>query len=268
MTAPTYAVYAIKYAELSRRTCENFTDGDPHDTSLMPLNYYVWAVVGQQRTIIVDTGFSATVGARRGRVITHPVEEGLGALGISPENVTDVVITHLHYDHAGNDELFPDATYHLQDDEMRYATGRCMCHHEISKAFEADDVARMVHRVFSGRVQFHDGDAMLAPGISLHRIGGHTMGLQAVRVETQRGSVVLASDASHFYAHMETGRVFPIVYNVGELLDGYKRLQSLASSVQHIIPGHDPLVIDRFPEASDATANWIARVDYAPRRWQ
>ncbi|HMB72521.1 MAG TPA: N-acyl homoserine lactonase family protein [Gammaproteobacteria bacterium] len=267
MAEPDYSVYAIKYAELSRRTCENFIDGDPHDTSLMPLNYYVWAIVGESRTIVVDTGFGAAVGAKRGRTITNPVETGLAALDIDVTTVTDVVITHLHYDHAGNDDLFASATYHLQDDEMRYATGRCMCHHEISKAFEADDVARMVHRVFDGRVHFHDGDDTLAPGVSLHRIGGHTMGLQAVRVNTERGAVVLASDASHFYAHLESGRAFPIVYNVGELLDGYRRLRQLASSDQHIIPGHDPLVIERFPEASSATRDWIARVDAAPRKW-
>ena len=137
----------------------------------------------------------------------------------------------------------------------------------VNKAFEAEDVARMVHRVFDGRVRFHDGDDSLEPGISLHRIGGHTMGLQAVRVNTERGAVVLASDASHFYAHMQTGRVFPIVYNVGELLDGYNRLRELASSDRHVIPGHDPLVIERFPEASDATRKWIARVDVAPLSW-
>ena len=191
----------------------------------------------------------------------------LAPLGVTPDAITQLIVTHLHYDHAGNDDLFAKATYHLQDDEMRYATGRCMCHHEISKAFEADDVARMVHRVFAGRVQFHDGDESLAPGISLHRIGGHTMGLQAVRVNTERGAIVLASDASHFYAHLESGRAFPIVYNVGELLEGYRRLRRLASSDRHIIPGHDPLVIERFPEASSATREWIARVDVAPRRW-
>lgn len=267
MAEPNYKVYAIKYAQLSRLTCENFIDGDPHDTSLMPLNYYVWAIVGEDRTIVVDTGFGKTVGAKRGRTITQPVEAGLAAIGVDPGKVADVVITHLHYDHAGNDELFPAARYHLQDDEMRYATGRCMCHHEINKAFEADDVARMVHRVFAGRVQFHDGDESLAPGISLHRIGGHTMGLQAVRVNTARGAVVLASDASHFYAHMDSGRAFPIVYNVGELLDGYRRLRTLASSDRHVVPGHDPLVIDRFPAASDATKDWIARLDVEPVRW-
>ncbi len=103
-----------------------------------------------------------------------------------------------------------------------------------------------------------------APGLSLHRIGGHTKGLQAVRVATERGQVVLASDASHFYAHMENGRVFPVLYNVAEVLEGYRVLARLASSPRHVIPGHDPLVIERYPPASDATAGWIARVDRPP----
>ncbi len=259
-----YAVYAIKYAELPRPQSENFLDGDPHDTSDMPLDYYVWAIVGAERTIVVDTGFGADVAARRGRRITQPVERGLAALDIDPGAVRDVVITHMHYDHCGNGELFADARYHVQDDEMAYVSGRCMCHHEISKAFEADDVARMVHRVFDGRVVFHDGDDELAPGISVHRIGGHTKGLQAVRVATERGHVVLASDASHFYAHMENGRVFPIVYNVAEVLEGYRTLYALASSARHVIPGHDPRVIEQYAPASDATAGWIARLDKPP----
>jgi glyoxylase-like metal-dependent hydrolase (beta-lactamase superfamily II) len=265
MSEPKYQIYAIKYAELMRQAGDNFLDGDPHDTTEMPLNYYVWAIVGDTGTIIVDTGFGARVGQKRGRTITQPVETGLEAIGIEPATVRDVVITHLHYDHAGNDELFPNAHYHLQDDEMQYASGRCMCHREINKAFEADDVARMVHRVFEGRVQFHDGDDQLAPGVSVHRIGGHTKGLQAVRVATERGWVVLASDASHFYAHMEQERAFPILYNLGELLEGYKTLRHLASSNQHVIPGHDPLVMARYPAASNATEGWIARLDREPQ---
>ena len=113
------------------------------------------------------------------------------------------MVTHLHYDHVGNFELFPAATLHLQEREMHYATGRYMCQECFRGAFEVEDVVGMVRQVYAGRVRFHDGDAELFPGVSLHLIGGHTMGLQVVRVATRRGWVVLASDASHFYANME-----------------------------------------------------------------
>lgn len=264
MSTDQYEIYAIKYAELTRRASENFIDGDPHDESLMPLNYYVWAIIGADRTIVVDTGFGPRMAKKRGRQITQAVDRGLQALGVDLAKVQDVIITHLHYDHAGNDELFANATYHLQDKEMSYATGRCMCHREISKAFEPEDVARMVHRVFDRRVQFHDGSEEIAPGITVHHVGGHTMGLQSVRVSTTRGHVVLASDASHFYAHIEQNRAFPILYNLAELLEGYRLLRRLASSDQHIVPGHDPLVLDRYPAASAETEGWIARLDVAP----
>lgn len=264
MSFNDYSIFAIKYAELMRQARDNFIDGDPHETGEMPLDYYVWAIVGTQRTIVVDTGFGAAVGAKRGRTITHPVADGLEAIGVSPSAVRDVVITHMHYDHCGSDELFPGATYHLQDSEMEYATGRSMCHHEIAKPFEADDVARMVHRVFQRRVRFHEGTDTLAPGVTLHKIGGHTKGLQVVRVETARGPVVLASDSTHFYAHFEQNRVFPIVYNIGDMLEGYATLRRLAASPRHIIPGHDPLVLARYPAASSATEGWIARLDLEP----
>jgi glyoxylase-like metal-dependent hydrolase (beta-lactamase superfamily II) len=264
MTIPTYEVYAIKYAEVARKAYGNFIDGDPHDNSDMPLNYYVWAIVGQGRTIVVDTGFDAAMGEKRGRTIVNPVEQGLEALGIRHQDVADVIITHMHYDHSGNAGLFPSARFHMQDAEMEYVTGRCMCHHQISHAFEADDVARMVHRVFAGHVQFHDGTDEIAPGITVHKLGGHTKGLQCVRVSTARGQVVLASDATHFYAHLETGRAFPVLYNLGELLEGYKTLRRLGSTAAHVIPGHDPLVVERYPAASPRTEGWIARVDVDP----
>jgi len=101
--------------------------------------------------------------------------------------------------------------------------------------------------VYENRVRFHKGDSELAPGISLHLIGGHTMGMQSVRVATRRGWVVLASDASHFYANMEQTRPFPIVYSVDDMVAGYEKLRSLAASPAHVIPGHDPLVMQRYP---------------------
>ena len=173
----------------------------------------------------------------------------------------DVVVTHLHYDHVGNFELFPSATLHLQDLEMHYATGRYMGDECFRGAYEVEDVVGMVRRVYAGRVRFHQGDSELAPGVSLHLIGGHTMGLQAVRVMTRRGAVVLASDASHFYANMEQVRPFPIVWSVADMVDGYRRLRGLAESAQHIIPGHDPMVMERYPAPAASLQGIAVRLD-------
>jgi glyoxylase-like metal-dependent hydrolase (beta-lactamase superfamily II) len=132
---------------------------------------------------------------------------------------------------------------------------------ELRGAYEVEDVVGMVRRAYAGRVRFHDGDAEIAPGVSLHLIGGHTMGMQAVRVATRRGWVVLASDASHFYANMEQERPFPIVYNVAAMVEGYARLRSLAASPAHIIPGHDPLVLERYPAPSKGLEGIVVRLD-------
>jgi glyoxylase-like metal-dependent hydrolase (beta-lactamase superfamily II) len=202
----------------------------------MPLNYYVWVISNPSRNIVVDTGFNEAMAAKRGRQIVKPVAQGLSALGLQPDSVADVIVTHLHYDHAGNIPLFPQARFHLQDKEMEFATGRCMCHDLLSHGYEADDVANVVRCVFDRRVQYHDGAAEIAPGVEVHHIGGHTKGLQAVRVRTTRGWVVLASDASHFYAHMEQGRAFPVLYNLGDMLEGYKHLASIGD----LTPPYNP----------------------------
>jgi glyoxylase-like metal-dependent hydrolase (beta-lactamase superfamily II) len=260
-----HEIYAIAYGRHDRPAAMNFIDGDPHDNSAGALNYFVWAIVGDKGNVIVDTGFDAAMAKKRGREIERPAGEGLKAIGIDPDTVENVIVTHLHYDHTGNYQLFPRARYHLQDCEMAYATGRCMCHAPLRFPFEPDDVTAMVRKVFEGRVTFHDGDDEIAPGITLHKLGGHSKGLQCVRVKTRRGHVVLASDASHLYAHFEQGRVFPITYNVGDVLAGYDTLRRLASSKNHIIPGHDPLVLARYPAAHAGLEGWVVRLDADPR---
>jgi len=256
----TYEVYALKYAHHARRASENFIGGDPHDGP-MPLDYFVWLIRGNGREIVVDTGFSAAMAAKRGRNHLRCPTEGLRSLGTDSKTVRDVVITHLHYDHVGNFDLFPKATLHLQDLEMRYATGRYMAHECFRGAYEVEDVVGVVRRVYENRVRFHDGDAEIAPGVSVHLIGGHTMGMQAVRVATRRGAVVLASDASHFYANLEQTRPFPIVWSVADMVDGYRKLRALADSAGHIIPGHDPLVLERYPAASADLRGIAVRLD-------
>jgi glyoxylase-like metal-dependent hydrolase (beta-lactamase superfamily II) len=246
----SYEVFAIRYASLSgRKASENFIGGDPHESG-SDLDYFVWLARSASRTFVIDTGFDAAVGARRGRAAITPPQQGLARLGVEAKTVKDVVITHLHYDHVGNFGLFPAATFHLQDDEMAYATGRLMAQKFFSQAYEVDEVVAMVREVYKGRVRFHDGDAELAPGFSLHRITGHTKGLQAVRVHTRAGWMVLASDASHLYANMNEKRPYPIVYDVPKMVAGYARLAELADSPGLIVPGHDPLVMRRYPAAS------------------
>ncbi|MEQ8661716.1 MAG: N-acyl homoserine lactonase family protein [Gammaproteobacteria bacterium] len=264
MTDESYEVYAVKYGHHARRSGENFVGGDAHDVA-MPLDYYVWVVRNAARTIVVDTGFNAAAADARGRTLVQPVAAGLATLGVDPARVADVVVTHLHYDHAGNLPLFPRARFHLQDREMAFATGRCMCHDLMRHGYSADDVSGMVRHVFDGRVAFHDGSACVAPGIEVHHVGGHTRGLQVVRVRTRRGWLVLASDASHFYAHMDGDRAFPVLYNLAEMLEGYKTLRALAESPAHIIPGHDPLVLERYPAPHENLQGQVARLDAAPQ---
>jgi glyoxylase-like metal-dependent hydrolase (beta-lactamase superfamily II) len=245
-----YEIIALRYATHQRPASENFlypaaTGEDPHDYP-MPIDYFVWVIRNNERTIIVDTGFDRPAAAARGRkLLIHPAD-GLRAIGVDPEAVRDVVITHLHYDHAGNLGAFPNARLHLQDSEMAFATGRCMCHPRLRYPFEIEDVITMVRRVYAGRVNFIDGDEEIAPGISLHHVPGHTRGLQCVRIATMRGPVVLASDALHFYANAERQNPFPIVVNVGAMMESWRKLARLAGDEQRIVPGHDPLVMRRY----------------------
>jgi glyoxylase-like metal-dependent hydrolase (beta-lactamase superfamily II) len=265
MSAPErYEVFAVKYAHHERRASANFIGGDPHDGP-MPIDFFVWLVRGATRSFVVDLGFNAATASLRKRELLRNPADGLRLLGVEAASVEDVIITHLHYDHVGNFDLFPRAIFHLQDKEMEYATGRHMAQKPFAEAYAVDDVVGLVREVYKGRVRFHDGDVELAPGLWLHHIGGHTKGLQIVRVLTGRGWVVLASDAAHLYANLEEVRPFPIVYHVGEMVEGYRRVRELADSPAHIVPGHDPIVMRRYPPPSPELAGICVRLDVAPR---
>lgn len=266
-TLEPFEVFAIRYAHhRGRRAEDNFIGGgDFHDAD-SPLDYYVWVVRRGAEVYLVDTGFSVSAAAERKRTLLISPAKALTQLGIDASTLEHVILTHLHYDHAGTLEDFPAATFHVQDAEPAYATGRCMCHAVLRHPYDVEDVVTFVRKVYSDRVVFHDGTSELSPGLTLHLVGGHSKGLQVVRVWTRRGWVVLASDATHLYANIERALPFPAVYSVGDMMEGFRRVRELADSEDHIIPGHDPQVMARYPAPDPSSEGVIVRLDVAPVR--
>jgi glyoxylase-like metal-dependent hydrolase (beta-lactamase superfamily II) len=259
-----WQVFALRYAHHERTAAANFMGPVPDAHEAMPMDYFVWLLRGPDgREVLVDTGYSAATAARRDRRLLRPVEDALRAVGSDPTTIRDVIITHLHYDHAGNLDLFPNATFHIQDREVAFATGRHMCSICIRQTFEVEDVVLLIRALYAERVQFHDGEGEVAEGITLHGIGGHSDGLQMVKVATARGPLVIAGDASHYYANMERQIPFPIVFDLGAMIQGWRKARALAGGdASLVIPGHDPLVRQRFPVSDLDAEAW--RLDLAP----
>ena len=258
-----YELYAVRYATALRSHTEVFVGGDPH-AGTIPMDYFVWVARNDSHSVVIDTGFDALAAQRRGRELLREPSEGLALLGVDCAYVEHVIITHLHYDHAGNLPRFPRACFHLQEREMAFATGRYMAQPFFAHAYDIECVLSMVRLVYGAQVHFHDGDAEIVPGISVHRVGGHTLGLQVVRVRTRIGWVVLASDAAHYLANMTSGRPFPIVANVTEMSAGWERMRTLASRPDYIVPGHDPLVMERYREPAPSLRGVAVRLDAEP----
>jgi len=260
-----FELYAIRYARHSGRTAAaNYIGGGDFHDAESDLEYFVWVARRQSEVYVIDTGFEESAARERGRELLTPVPDGLALLGVDARAVRDVIITHLHYDHAGTLERFPEARFHIQDAEPAYATGRCMCHPALRHPFNVEDIVSFIRKLYDGRVVFHQGMSELAPGLSLHHIGGHTAGLQVVRVLTQRGWVVVASDAAHLYGNIDRQIPFPAVYNVGDMLEGHRHVRKLADSPDHVIPGHDPQVMLRYPSPSPELQGKVVRLDVPP----
>ncbi len=256
----TYEIYAIRYGQSVRKRSESFIGGDPHDGP-MEMAYYVWLVRNDARALVVDTGFAPDVAESRAREFLICPGEAIRQLGTDPDSIETVVLSHLHYDHAGNHHLFPNAKFHVQAAEMAYATGPWMRFRNLRVGYGAEDLKVMIDRLFAERLVYHEGDSRLGPGLDLAHMGGHCAGLQALIVATARGPVVVASDSAVFYEGLETGRAFPAAFHVGDELAGYERLIEIAGSADAIIPGHDVRVMERYPEVLKGVA-W--QVDGAP----
>jgi glyoxylase-like metal-dependent hydrolase (beta-lactamase superfamily II) len=226
MTEDTHTVYALRYAERPAERREHFYGPVARPDEPMPTSYFVWLITGPHGPVLVDTGFTAQTARRLGRRYVISPRDAVEAAGVDPGSLGTVVLTHLHFDHAGCTADFPAASIVLQDREMAFWTGRhagqAASGLGVPHLVLPRDVLAVVQANFDGRVRWAAGDAEIAPGISVHEVGGHTPGMQVVRVKTSLGYVVLAAFAS---------------------------VRALASDPGLIIPGHDPAVLDRFPAA-------------------
>lgn len=254
----SWEIFALKYAERNERTRNDSFLMDPHHETQHDMDYFVWLLRNGEQTILVDTGYDRAEAGRRDRPILHEPSELLSGFGYPAKSIDTVILTHLHYDHAGSLGEFTHANLHVQASEMQFATGPCMCHDHLRLPFTGEHVCDMVRSLYQGKVTFTDGVREIAPGVECHLIGGHSRGLQCVRVRTARGWVVLASDASHYYENYRSGKPFPIVVDMQDMLDGYDTLRRLASSDNHIIPGHDPMVRQIYPNFSTGDDSIVA----------
>lgn len=256
-----WQVHAVKYADRNARARrDSFLFDDNHDAP-HAMDYFMWLLRDGSRTILVDTGYDQSEATARGRPIRLDPREALAPFELTPEDISEVIVTHLHYDHAGGLALFPNAHLHMQAAEMAFATGPCMCHDVLREPFTAGHICEAIMRLYGGKLTFHTGDNQLAEGLSLHCVGGHSRGLQCVRVRTQAGWMVLASDAAHYYENVLARKPFPIVVDIEDMMLGFERLIDLASRPELIIPGHDPLVRQVYPQD---LASHIRRLDVGP----
>jgi glyoxylase-like metal-dependent hydrolase (beta-lactamase superfamily II) len=256
-----WQVHALRFAmDPARRTFQWFLGGSGGDAP-MPVAYHAFLLRGPGGVVVMDTGADAACCARYGKTEFHGLDAALAALGTAPAEVRTVIQTHLHWDHAGQPGLFPQATFHLQAREMAYVNGPAMRHAVLRAGYETADIGAATALLHGGRLALHDGTVQLADGISLHHVGGHTDGLMVARVRTRRGWMCLATDAVAHRANLERRLPFPAVLRVDHALDAFDTVLALADAPDLVIPGHDPWVVDAHAPSAPGTAGWLARLD-------
>jgi glyoxylase-like metal-dependent hydrolase (beta-lactamase superfamily II) len=217
----------------------------------MAMDYFVWALTNGSETVVVDLGFTEPVGTRRGRQFLRSPEKGLAEIGVDTQSVKHVIVSHFHYDHVGNYALFPNATFYVQDSEMAFYTGRNASLGAFRHSIEVDDLCALIRLNYEGRLSFVDGAREIVPGIGVHHVGGHTAGMQIVTVAHARGQAVVASDASHYYRNFEERIPFNTLQDLPRMYGAFDKIRELASSPDLVLPGHDPLVLERLKKVGD-----------------
>jgi glyoxylase-like metal-dependent hydrolase (beta-lactamase superfamily II) len=246
---PAAEVYAVKFGAMAGGNQGRFFQHPPAQYLDQPghLDFMVWVIRTSTEDIVVDAGLTHEVSQRRDRPIFQLPSEAVRLVGADSATVSHLILTHLHYDHAGDLDPFSTARVVVQEAEMQFWTGPYACRGEFGRLVEVHDLQRLVALNLDGRLLQVSGDRELGPGVTVHVVGGHTPGMQIVSVATARGTVVLASDASHLQAHVAEDQPADVAADVVRMYSAFDRITELASSPELIIPGHDPEVFTRFP---------------------
>jgi glyoxylase-like metal-dependent hydrolase (beta-lactamase superfamily II) len=245
---PRYEVYAIRYATIPGFAVNQLVAGaDP--ARKLDIAMMVWLVRGGGHTILVDSGFYREQFFRQWHVteFVRP-DEAVKRAGVNPEEVTDIIITHMHWDHADGMDLFPKARVWLQKEELEYYAGTAWQSRRTHGGIDPDDVIAAVKINLAGRMGLVNGDAQeILPGISCYTGGKHTWASQFVTVNTASGTVVLASDNMYLYENMEKHVPIAATMDADSNLRAQDRMKQLAAKPELVVPGHDPDVMRRFP---------------------
>ena len=256
---PTYEVYAISYAVIPDFSVANLVEGADRSRKI-DIQMMVWLLKGSNGSnILVDTGFYRDKFFKQWKVkdFIKP-SEAISKAGLKPEDISDVIITHMHWDHADGMDLFPKARVWIQKDEYVYYTGQAWQSPGSHGGIEPEDVMALVRLNIEGRVCLVNGDDQEAiEGIRFYTGGRHTYASQYVGVNTKAGTTVIASDNCYLYENLDKHAPITQTLDAASNLKAQDRMKQLASSPRLIVPGHDPAVFTRFP----APGNGVAKIE-------
>src|SRR3984957_7887418 len=213
--------------------------------ALQDMDFFFYVLRRDGEVTLIDTGFAPADAPPRGRECLIAPADALAALGIEPDSVARVIVTHCHWDHIGNLDLFAGADLHIPARELDFWSEPLARNPQFWAHTEEHAIAQVQRARLEKRVRATGPDEEIVPGIRVITVGGHSPGQQIVVVD---GSVILASDAAHLYEELELERPFGVVADLPEMVEAYALIKELGGAPGAVVvPGHDPLVAERFP---------------------